>query len=638
MKNYKKEDILSVYLNTDTSMNALSSIALNEFVLKIFYLSSPEGLSFDGLEKELQDIIGEIQKERIKSSIQELIKNKKIYNEGGKFCIQNEYKKKIEKTVNCFHGNKDIVIKKYFSSVDSNEKIIKDWFDKITISLVEKYYQELFYNMTRKKEFLQSSEESDKLILDSLREEKDINEKDRIFLKKQYIEFLKSNEPETNKILWDFGMSKFSSILLSYNNVIGDFTIDIFKDSRMILDTNVLMLLTLEEDEYYSFLPTLENFFEKFNIQLEYFSITKEEYIRAMSRLCDEMQDIFEAFSREKTEEMKIKNQFFKTAILRGCSSSEDIKTFFETMNDIPSVLSQKTKIIQSRENESLLQEFKKGYSDNDMKQKLSEKISKTQLAIEHDASMIAGVEFINKKETCWLITRDWSVEKYCIENQKRDDYSIAMHLGNLINIICIESGKNKERIQEKVVDIFSNTIKLSLLPEPDTYKIEDISTLIRVNEQISALPDDKIDELLKKVNQLRMQGVKDKDIALCITRTFSKYVFELQTTTTQLSEKARKEEEKNARLKKNLFNSEMKQKQIKYCVEKFFWNFLAFIVAFPIPSIISKWQWNLKSIIIGIGLAAVSILILQFILPNTKKRLKKIEDKIKKDIEDEHG
>ncbi|MBK6776785.1 MAG: hypothetical protein IPG74_13425 [Flavobacteriales bacterium] len=73
--------------------------------------------------------------------------------------------------------------------------------------------------------------------------------KDREWLKTRYIKFLESERPEDQTVAWVFGTSVFAARVVTSNRYADALSIDLFKDSTFILDTNVLLILKLEVNE-----------------------------------------------------------------------------------------------------------------------------------------------------------------------------------------------------------------------------------------------------------------------------------------------------------------------------------------------------------------------------------------------------
>ena len=74
-----------------------------------------------------------------------------------------------------------------------------------------------------------------------------LNEEDKKWLKEQFVKFIDSDDAEDNLLFWYYGISMFSSRLITARNYADGITIDMFRDSKFILDTNILMILDLEE-------------------------------------------------------------------------------------------------------------------------------------------------------------------------------------------------------------------------------------------------------------------------------------------------------------------------------------------------------------------------------------------------------
>ncbi len=587
-----KQDILSVYLKVDASACELSSLSINQLILKILYIYD-EGLNLPSLKYQIKKTFKvKLNPKRVEGTIQDLVKVGKIKKIEEKMYVGDECKLEIDKTVDDFQKSIDRIIDKYFIKADVEKNILKNWFEETTTLIFQKYYQELLGSLLKNsKLFNKQPKQLNKLIKHSLVSNNNIDKDNYEFLEDKYLEFIKTNDADTNKILWNFGISLLSSILLSNKDITENFTIDIFKNSTIVFDTNVLMDLQLEEDEYYTSLSELENFFDKFNIQLGYFHITEEEYKRAMDRKHKSIAKIFSKFDKKVI--MGTNDSFCITAVSRGCSNDDDLQTFFEEMNDVPAVF-HKNKKIKKIDNLELVNAINDGISNKTIKEQISKihfkkyKWKKTEITKEHDSGMIAGVEHIKKEKFCWLITKDFSVKQCCIENVKRDDYPIAINLGTLVNMLCIESGKVEGANQDNFVNLFANIVKLSFIPEEDTYRPEDLYELIKVENQISKLSFEKVKKIAKEINSLRMKNEKDTKIALVIKRNFNSELLALEDDKKNLgvqvetAERISSEErDKSYYIKKGLVKEKVINRRRKYLFQIRL-LILIFVILFP--------------------------------------------------------
>lgn len=90
-------------------------------------------------------------------------------------------------------------------------------------------------------------------------------------------EFVNDNKGIVNDYLWDYGTSAFAAKLIRNQNGVDSLTIDSFKNSTCILDTNVLLFIALNS-RFKDGIIALEKVFSNLNVKVGYLYITQKEY------------------------------------------------------------------------------------------------------------------------------------------------------------------------------------------------------------------------------------------------------------------------------------------------------------------------------------------------------------------------
>ena len=293
-----KRELHTLYIKHDGQFKTLSKIALSQLILKIVYIKG-EGTTFKQIETELSSVLTSgILKKDIEDAIKVLIKERKLHAKSNRHFIHHDYKEEITTEI---EGNKKLlskVLEKYFSRIESNKKEIENWFNDAVICFFEKYSFEWFQQIAYKGKNGSNSVPNLHEILDhSLINNAQIIEADKDWLKSQFMKFIDSEDSEDNLLFWYYGISMFSSRLITARNYADGITIEMFKGSKFILDTNVLMILDLEEHELSTSLESLETILEQLSISPVYLNTTREEYLRAMDWRRTETIKVFENFN-----------------------------------------------------------------------------------------------------------------------------------------------------------------------------------------------------------------------------------------------------------------------------------------------------------------------------------------------------
>jgi hypothetical protein len=517
-----KRDLHTLYIKHDSQFKTLSKIALSQLILKIVYLKG-DGTLMRQIEAELNTVLSSpVSKMDVEDAIRVLIKARKLNVKSNRHFIHNDYKDEITEEVNSNKNLLSKILDKYFSKAESSKSDIENWFNDAVICFFEKYSFEWFQQIAFKGKNGSNSVPNIHEILDnSLLINKEIKEEDKDWLKTQFIKFVDSEDSDDNLLFWYYGISMFSSRLITARNYADGFTIEMFKNSKFILDTNILMILDLEEHELSTSLESLETILEQLEISPVYLNNTREEYLRAMDWKRTETTKVFENFKLHVLQSSDC--AFIQTALRRGCSNGEDVKRMFETLMDMPQIFNDSL-AIECYDYAELSEAIEIGEHNSELKATINEtykkrtKRDKRDKPLSHDAGVISGANFIRKSEKCWIITSDSIMKRYAIEHCIRDENEIAVGLDVIIGLMAVNSG-GTALDASNFAPLFKNLIKYSLVPESDAFEVKDLAFILRTNIKINELPNDKVIEVAKEVKRLRVSGEEEESVALFLRR-----------------------------------------------------------------------------------------------------------------------
>lgn len=517
-----KRELHTLYIKHDSQFKTLSKIALSQLILKIVYLKG-DGTLLRQIEAELSTVLSSpVSKSDIQEAIRVLVRARKLNAKSNKFFIHNDYKDELRSEVEKNKSLLSKVLDKYFSKSESNKQDIENWFNDTVISFFEKYSFEWFQQITYKGKNGSNVVPNIHEILDSvLFNNTSIVEADKQWLKDQFVKFIDSEDSDDNILFWYYGISMFSSRLITARNYADGITIEMFKDSKFILDTNILMILDLEEHELSNALKSLETIFLQLNITPIYLYTTRDEYLRAMGWRRTETIKVFDNFRLNVLKSSDC--PFIQTALRRGCTSGDDVERMFESLMDMPSRFSGNLPITIYDFSE-LIEAIEIGENNSELKGNINETYKKRtgkdkrEKPIKHDAGIISGAQFIRKGEKCWIITSDSTLKRYAIDHCIRDENEIAVGLDVVIGLMAVNSG-GVNMDASNFAPLFKNLIKYSLVPESDAFEIKDLAFILRTNIKVNELSNEKVIEVAKEVKRLRVSGEEEENVALYLRR-----------------------------------------------------------------------------------------------------------------------
>jgi len=519
-----KRELHTLFIKHDTDFRTLSKKALSEVILKII-LFQKGGTKINQIKTELSSVIkGSVSDLMIDESLQILTREKKVVPRRGKFRIHRNIVTKLDESVKRNRALQERIFSKYLLGGQTSIEFLKSWFQDTLILFFENYSMEWFNHLTQYGKF--SPKKLDNNVSSAI-DEVFINytgklvPEDHAWLKSQFIKFYESEDFDENMMFWNFGMSLFSSRLITAQNYADKISIETYKNGHFLLDTNILMILDLEGHELNQSFASLDKILYRLNIKTVYLHVTKEEYKRAIAGRKADTMHVFESFDIEVLKATKC--PFVQTALRRGCISIDDVERMFDTLYDIPKSISNLTKI-EILDYPELEAEVQNGCGNEDLKKIINDiyfkrlKRDKRENPKTHDAGMIHGVNFLRKTDPTWILTSDGTLKVYAIENVIRAETEIAIGLDALIGMFAVNSG-GVDVDSSDFAPLFKSLIKNSLIPEEHIFDVRDLAFILSTNLRINDLDSEKVVEIANEVRRMRIAGVEDEEISLFLRR-----------------------------------------------------------------------------------------------------------------------
>lgn len=517
-----KNELHALYIKHDGQFRTLSKIALSQLILKVVFLKG-DGCTQKYIESELANVLtSRVASKEIEDAIRMLKNSKKLNAKNGRYFIHADYKDQLTKEVDSSKLLLNKVLDRYFSKAESNKQDVEQWFKDTVIHFFEKYSFEWFHQIAYKgKNGSNVIPNLSEIVDHTLLQNNRLKSADREWLKQQFFNFIDSDDSDDNLLFWYYGVSMFSARLITARNFADSETIEMFKGSKFILDTNILMILDLEEHELSNSLNTLEQILCQLNITTIYLHNTRDEYLRAMDWRRNETIKVFDNYTLKVLQSSDC--PFIKTAIRRQCHNSDDVKQMFDKMMDIPTKFNE-TLDVKMYDYAELDDAVKRGMEDAELKEKIQNTYrkltgrDKRDRPVAHDAGLIEGAKEIRRSDKCWIITIDSTLKRFAIENSLRDDHEIAVGLDVVLGLMAVNGG-GVNVDSSNFAPLFKNLVKYSLVPESNAFEMKDLAFILRTRIKINDLPNDKVIEVAKEVKRLRVAGVDEEYVALYLRR-----------------------------------------------------------------------------------------------------------------------
>lgn len=652
-------DVLNtVLIKHDTSYKSLTKRALAQIILKIIYEKQFKGVTTKSIRTRIEEFTGvRFNTTDLDDAITHLRNENKINSKENRHFLKPEIKAVIDKSVEETENLQHNVISKWFGKSETFQtengfEKVQKWFNFLLIQFFKEYRYDWINDLKQKSVRKKRNSFNLEKILNSSTEKTEIVKGDKEWLNSQFIKFIESDEREDNDLLWFYGTSMFSATLLTAKSYADDFSIEMFKESYFILDTNILMTIGLEGHELHFSYKPIEVVFQKLGIKPIYFYISKEEYRRAITKKKQAIMASFDEFGYDIIKETDC--GIIKTAIKRQCRTKEDFDRFFSEIEEVPSVFCDDVKI-ELVDFLELHEAIETGQYDENT-QEIINSINhsrtghfKYRNVLIHDAGLVQGALFLNKKRKSWILTKDGTVRAYANETALRNDDPIAIGLDSFIQMMAINNGC-VGCSPSNFSPLFAKIVQFSLLPEKNFFKAEDLYFILETNIEIQSLKKENILEIARNVNRMRILNKPEDDIALEIRRYFQKTKINYETEKTaleaenyELKQRELRTVSQKGNLESGLFNSILNQK--KSVLNKVIWNnwlvliICSAIVLLLIMYVINNYlsDSNLVSILVSVAIQLILSIafskVFKLKLFNTKTDIAKIHKETEEEV-----
>lgn len=142
--------------------------------------------------------------------------------------------------------------------------------------------------------------------------------------------FLGSDSSVDHEHLWSLGLAMFAARLVASGVRTDPITTSEIRDSTVILDTNVLLVIALETHRHASSMAALGHVLKRLSCRLVYVHATLDEYNRVVERWAEEAQKALSTFDPYVVR--RSKDEYMRTAAARGCLLPHDYANFFQEL------------------------------------------------------------------------------------------------------------------------------------------------------------------------------------------------------------------------------------------------------------------------------------------------------------------
>ncbi len=516
-----KQDLLSFYISADPSLKSKAKRAISDWVVKFLY--QQDSMTYEDITNTFSRFMGIPFKmeTQLKAALKLLKENNIIEPSANEYTykLSDEYRKKVDikkANVDALH---EYVYLEYFKRVDINKEIVQNWFKDVTIGIFEKYFFDLYIDNFHAEKVHENYFQEIETIINEISSHITSDGETLSFLKTQYLNFLKDDDNKAAQLFLHYGMANFSAILFSSNNYINRISLDIFENTAMLLDTNVLFVIRIEGDNYTQTFPLIESVFKQNSVKLEYLQETAGEYDRSIkhNHMC--MRNIVKGGTqRTILQPMAERNVFLRAIINKGYNSVDDVDKMFEEIKTLPPVFYHEVPIvinntIKNDDTEYLAEIERMSNAILLFQQKLGT-TPKTGSRLVHDAALLSAVNILRKRgEKYVILTNDYVLQEFAKSEVRNNNIPIALSFSVVLTMLeYFQSDPTNHA--SNVAPIFKRMLTSEMLSMPEDINPQDIARIYDYDHDIKMLDDQSFNDLIRRVKEQQINNVSDADIA----------------------------------------------------------------------------------------------------------------------------
>ena len=590
----------SIYLRLDVNMQHLASKAIAQIIVKLIYISE------HGMKKrEIKDALARVNEWRHIDSkevddILDGLVPQEIKLHQGVYSLSTSKREHIRKSIEESEERKEKIIDTFFSRLNSDRDVIREWLTDVSIKFFEVFSDEWISDLMAKTHHVVRSEDAIRqLITNRTNSNKEIDAEDKKVLPGRFFDFVNTRDAIVIDYLWEYGTSAFASILITNKHGVDKLTLDTFKDSVCILDTNILLFIALES-RFQDALSALERVFQDLNVKVKVLYITKKEYEGKIR--CQRIATLhnLEKYGYDVTSMPD--DDFTNFARHLKCKTQSHFETFFDHTLALPKYIREKVSIELLDDDKNLAEAIEKAQSDESLCKKLNDifmsvvRRKKGAAATNHDIGLLEGTRYLRKvgeakNEKFFILSEEISVIQYSKTCGFKLGLPLSLRVDTLINMLAVNNGGDTFEASD-YKSLFANLIRMELVPHKDTFRQTELYNLYKMNSRIATLPKERVKEIAMEMHHKYLDG-EDKndllrDLNEMVTKGELKVGDELEETRGKLYESDKEKqrlEANNKRAIKALENTIRNQvteeydKETNRIVRKHRWNIPLFVM-----------------------------------------------------------
>jgi hypothetical protein len=546
MRNPSIADLVAVNLRYDAGTGALNTRALAQLVAKLLFASGkgvakkPKELAYIGAE-----VLGvkKLQTRSIDEALQLLQTIGLVKKNVSSWVLTESGYEKVSQDVERAARRVEGVISRNFPGRIDREPLLV-WFRDACIGFYGQYGSQWAASIARRTpppRLTRSATES--LLRRCSRRHGLESEHDALAV--GFHAFIASQHSEDVEHNWSLGQAMLAARLVAANIGPDPITIADFRDATVFMDTNTLLVTALDRHQLANSLRMLVRALNQIGVKLAIIHETRKEYERTVDYNRESTLRTIARYPFQVIRETR--SHFIQSALNLGCSTTEEFERFFLEIAQAPTSVDGEMAIsLMDDPQTAALAEA--GKADQRLQREIGDVWERQRVrrksprALQHDAALTRVAEGLRVEgERCWILTLDLTMHQHSLARVGKHEPPIWVSIDALVQVLAVE-GAGPGIDPAEFAPLMTSIINHQCEPMLGTFVVEDLGTILDIEERCADLEEESIVEIASMVARSRLSGKarNDPELQLQVKRAFQREKLEiekkLETTSAELS------------------------------------------------------------------------------------------------------
>jgi hypothetical protein len=521
MADFDPRDIVTLNLKYGTGATPRKVLAFSELCAKVLF-ASQKSLKPEKLRNRIATALGvqRIAEPPVQQGLSLLESLGKAARRGQRWELTAPAREAIRQEIDRSHEDVSGVLRRHFPA-DLDQVVLTRWFKEAGASVFGQYGDEWVASVCRgTRQGALKLKPIGRLLAPATRKHKLQDQAGK--LEAGFLAFLRSEDLVDQAHLMALGQAMFSARLVAADIGADPITLEEFRGATVILDTNLVFAITLEDHRVGKSVGALARALQQIQAKAVFLRPTRDEYERAVMGVRRQVLSMLDAFPLDLI--LDAQSDVVSTARSRGCKSREDYERFFDALGQFPTTVASGTPL-SLLEDQEVARSIGAGEVDIRLKQRIRglaaqlrpdwRRREKRESSLQHDASLIHVTEDERSRQSkCWVLSLDRSLQACAVERAGPHAMPTVLSVDALVEILAVE-GAGPTVNPTDFAPLLARIIVNECAPPPSTYTIEDLQWLYTINEGVAELPATDAKDIVAIVAKARVEGAKVTDTQL---------------------------------------------------------------------------------------------------------------------------